>query len=629
MHDAKQIKERLLSNVEAVCFYLLPNGRVEGQEFRAADVTGRPSRHNGGKGGSLAVSLRGDTKGLWKDHGDATQKGDIFDLWCAVKGQTFKDAFPEICRWLGVTNIDRPKPKAKPPAPDTKDVKPVSNTPVMKYLTGIRGIDPATLKAYRIRSHIRPSDHNTDFVCFQFTDSEGVPTMLKSTGIKTTAEGKKDTWTTAPYYTLWGWWLVRPSDRAIAITEGEYDAMSLAQLEPGMPVLSVPAGSSNLTWIENDYDALQRFERVYLIGDMDDAGEAMCREIAKRLGLARCFRVPIPAPHKDANEALTKGEPEHHEVAQWFAKAVTYDPPTLRGAGAFREDVKARLRRDKREDETNSFVFPDIPFQIRDGECTLLTGYTGHGKSEGAYQMLTHEMASGNKTCIASFEIDPSEMMVNIATQMLGKKPSEDEVDKALDWLDGRLWFVTPKDDEQRANTGTDLFNDFAYAAQRFGCKRFMIDSLMFVCKKDDYEGQDNLAKRCRRFVRTDCPEAHVILIAHSAIKKGEEKVPSPSDVLGSAGILAPFNNGLTWWRNVEKEEKIEKAEGDEAKLKDLAKQHDGLLKVWKQRHTGKRCLRKLWFSQQSKTFRTKADDTPPPIVPAGNLTATQTHEMF
>jgi len=615
VHDAKQIKEKLLTNIEAVCFHLLPNGKVEGHEFRAADVTGRPSRHNGGKGGSLAVSLKGDTKGLWKDHGDTTQKGDIYDLWCACKGTTFKEAFPEICRYLGVTNIERPKPKAKPPRPDTSGMGSMTGTPTLAYLTKKRGLTEDTLKAYRIRSHSRPSEHNTDFVAFRFIDSEGEPVMLKSTGIKPTAAGKKDTWSTPPYYTLWGWWLVKPSDRAIVITEGEYDAMSLHQIDPGMPVLSLPAGSSNLTFIENDYDALQRFERIYIASDMDDAGEACARELAKRLGPARCLRVPIPAPHKDANDALVNGGPEDIEVSAWFAKASSYDPPTLRGTGAFRDEVRNRLRREKQEDACNTFVFPDIPFQLRDGECTLLTGYTGHGKSELAYQILSHEMASGLKVCVASFEIDPSEMICNFATQLLGKKPTEDDVDKAVDWLDGRLWFVSPKDDEQKMTASAEVFADFSYAAQRFGCRRFMVDSLMFVCKKDDYEGQDTLAKKCRDFSRKQHSDSHVILIAHSAIKKGEDKLPHASEVLGSAGILAPFNNGLTVWRNVAKGEKIEAAKDDAVKLAEIAKEYDGVLSVWKQRRTGKRPTRRLWFNPDSRTFRTKHADAPPPPV--------------
>ncbi len=610
MHDAKTVKERLLGRVEDVCHYLFPNGKTVGHEFCVGSLTGEA-------GASLKVELRGAKAGVWKDFA-ANQAGDIYDLWAGAKATTFKDAFPEICRWLGITNLDRPKPKAKPPAPDTSALAPMSGTPALAYLTDKRALTVDTLKAYRVRAHKRPSDHNTDFVAFYYTDSEGEPVMLKSTGIKPTAEGKKDIWTTAPYYTLWGWWLVTPKDRSIIITEGEVDAMSVHQLNPGMPVLSLPSGASNLTWIENDYDALTRFERIYICTDMDEPGERAAQEMAKRLGLARCYRLPVPGGLKDANQILTEdhGDESFFEFGVWLMKAFSYDPPTLRGVSSFRQDVKARLRREHREDEVNTFVFPDIPFQLRDGECTLLTGYTGHGKSELAYQMLTHEMASGHKLAIASFEIDASEMICNIGTQLLAHKPTEDEADKVIDWLDGRLWFITPKDDELKVNAAAEIFADFDYAAQRFGCTRFLVDSLMFICKKDDYEAQDLLAKKCRDFGRRD-GRAHVILIAHAAIKKGEEKVPTMSDVMGSGGILAPFNNILICWRNVEKEEKVEKALAakDEDALKKLEADCDALMSCPKQRRTGKRFRRKLWFDTVAKVFRTQPKDKAPPMI--------------
>ena len=615
MHDAKSVKERLLSNVESVCFYLFPKGKVRGHEF----LIGSPA---GEEGSSMTINLRGDKKGVWRDHATMTDKGDIFDLWCAAKNQTFKEAFPEICRYAGVSNIERPKPKQRPPKPDLADVHPMSGTPELAYLTGKRGIHPNTLKAYRVRTHRRPSEHNENFVCFQYTDSEGEPTMLKSTGIKPTAEGKKDIWTTQPFYTLWGWWNVKPSDRAIIITEGEYDAMSVHQLDPGMPVLSLPSGCSNMDWIENDYDALQRLEKIYVMTDRDEPhpktglrpGEEAARVICKRLGLARCYRLLPPEPFKDANQALQDGEPEQLEVSAWIARAFSYDPPTLRGASAFREDVKNRLRRERQEDAVNTFVFPDFPFQLRDGECTLCQGYPGHGKSELTYQVFLHEMASGHKTCVGSAEIGPDEMIVNLATQFLGKKPDENEVDRAIDWLEGRLWFFSNKDDEMK--TWTPVFEDFRYAAQRFGCTRFVIDSLMFFVRKDDYEGQDQFAKACRNFTRANT-DAHLWLLAHSAIKKGEDKVPAMSDVLGSAGILAPFNNVLTVWRNVEKEEKtnIARETRDDGKVEELSKLHDGLLLVCKQRRTGKRPRTKLWFDSSSKSFRTKQADTVPPVA--------------
>jgi twinkle protein len=267
--------------------------------------------------------LRGSSAGLWCDYASLTDKGDVFDLWCKVKNETFRDAFPEICRWLGVSNIDRPKPKSKPPRPDTTglSVEGRISPAVLAYLTG-RALTKDTLKTYRIRSHRRPSDHNTDFVAFQFDCPAGDPVMLKSTGIKPKVDGKKDTWTTAPYYTLWGWWTVQPSDRAIVITEGEYDAMSVHQLNPGFPVLSLPAGSSNLTWIENDFDTLQRFEKIYICTDADEAGEKCAVEMAKRLGKPVATGLSRPSPSR----TRTSSSP-NAPTRTWMSSPGSKPPP--------------------------------------------------------------------------------------------------------------------------------------------------------------------------------------------------------------------------------------------------------------------------------------------------------------
>jgi twinkle protein len=602
--DAQQIKARLLGSLEAVCIYLLPQGKTHGHEFRAGSLAGEAGK-------SLKVELRGEKAGVWKDFGDPTEqdKGDIFDLWCKVKNQTFAEAFPEICAWLGVSDV---RPAVKKPKPILAPVDGLGqgSQEVINYLTQERSIAWETLKLYRVRSHVRPSSFNSSFIGFTFVDSEGSPVMFKSTGIKKSPEGKKDIWSTPPYYTLWGWWLVKPTDRAIVITEGEIDAMSLHQLAPGMPVLSMPAGVSNPDWIANDFTALQRFERIYICSDMDDAGERCAQEIAKRLGLTRCLRLPVPLGFKDVNDALTRAEPDQLELANWFARAFSYDPPTLRGAMSFLEGIRRRLTRWLEEDQGKTFIFPDVDFTIRNGECTLIYGITGHGKSEGLYQIMISEMMNGHRVCICSKEIDPEEMLLNLATQRLGREPKPSELDKLVVWFDGKLFFYDSK--ENLKNNWKGLFSDFEYASRRYGVDRFAIDSLMFCVPKDDYNAQDEFCVAIRDFNRLT--DTHCFLIAHASTKKKEE-LPSLSDILGSSGIPAPFSNILLFWRNHDKEDRLDlaKSANDKAEIEKLQAVHDGFLLIIKNRRKGKRSKTKLWFNPSSRTFRTHAEIPPAP----------------
>jgi twinkle protein len=354
----------------------------------------------------------------------------------------------------------------------------------------------------------------------------------------------------------------------------------------------MPSGASNLTWIENDFHALQNFEKIYILTDQDEAGENCALEIAKRLGRARCCRVPLPGKWKDANEALMKGEPDELEIHEWISRAVTFDPPTLQAAGDFRQKAHTALMKTKSEGEERTFLFPELPFQYRDGETTVITGSPGHGKSDLLYQTHIHEMTAGKRVCIASFEIPPGEMLVIIAWQMKGKEPTPAELDEALDWMDGKLWFFAPAEEDIKWSS---VIEDFRYCAQRFGINRFVVDSLHFLCDKDDYEDQDKFVKAICRFGTLQ--NVHVALVAHANLRK-DDWIPGLQDVEGSKGMMKPIHNGITVWRNTAKEDAIEAEKSGAEEI------HDGMFRVWKQRSTGKHFKRKMWFDPDSRRFR-------------------------
>lgn len=627
MNDAPSLKARLVSQLEGVCSYLLPAGKVIKNEFRVGSLSGEA-------GNSLAVQLAGERRGLWQDFahpGDAAQSGDVFALWMGAHGCTFKDACGEIERYLGITRIEAPKAKPLPPPPDESACGPMRGTEAIKYLHD-RGLNDETLKLYRVRAHSRNSEFNQHFIAFRFTNPDGQPVMLKSTGIakKPPAEGKtegaKDIWTTKPYYTLFGWWLVGPNVRSIIITEGEIDAMSVHQLSPGLPVLSMPSGASNLDWIENDWEALQRFEKIYILTDMDEAGERAALAIAKRLGQARCVRIPVPAPFKDANEALQKADPEALEWSStWLAKAYSYDPKTLVGPAGMKDAVKALLKRDRAEAEHNTFLFPGVPFRLRSGEMTLFTGYPHGGKSTGAYQIHLSEMENGERVLLASYEIPPEKMLVELATMKCRHAPTDEELDACLDWLTGKLWFYRPP---QENATLDALLGDMRYATERFGVTRHVVDSLHFLAAKEDYEGQDKVSASLYKFAVNTA--THVALVAHSAKSKDADRVPGMGDVEGSGGVCKPVDNGITFWRNSNKDEKIEKAResGDSDAIKKAEALPDGIMQIWKQRTNGKLSRTKLWFCTEAKRFRTTPEPEPK-MEPATTEKAEDGKELF
>jgi twinkle protein len=95
-------------------------------------------------------------------------------------------------------------------------------------------------------------------------DGKGEVDMVKYTALKREEGGKKIIWASAdskPH--LFGWQAISPNERNVFITEGEVDALTLASWS--RPALSVPSGVKNFDWIEHDYDALARFDRIYIV----------------------------------------------------------------------------------------------------------------------------------------------------------------------------------------------------------------------------------------------------------------------------------------------------------------------------------------------------------------------------
>jgi len=598
MLTAVELKSRLHGQIESVLIHLFPNGKREGKDWKVSDLSGAP-------GNSLKVCMTGAKIGVWSDFSSSEKGGDILDLWMHVRDLTFKEMFDEACRFVGLTNVETIRRKEKPITPRV-DKLPMRGSRVHAYCRS-RGISDETLIKYRVRTMHR--NGSPDWIAWSIHDFEDDRLLeVKATAIDLSPEGKKQIWSSPPYHTLIGWWTVKPSHRAIVITEGEFDMMSLDQMQPGIPVLSMPSGCSNLDWIENDYDRLNMFERIYICTDMDPAGEEAALKIAHRLGLARTYRVKPPeiAGCKDANDILVRMdelEEEDTNGSFWLGRAQTYSPETIREAKSLVRGMLEILERSKKQ-EKRDFLFPAIDFNVRDGETTLLTGYPSGGKSNLLYQMILHELEMGQKALIGSYEITSEAIAYEFARMRYGRNIDAERIKEVANWLNDRCFFLTPSDPV----VVDEVWRDMDYAQARYGVTRFAFDSLHFIIDKDEYVEQDKFIKKLHR--KTKEMDVATILIAHSRPKDlGMERIPGMPQVEGSGGIVKPVDNGITMWRNETKKMKIDEAMGPDSVGKveacEILAMHDAVFSIWKQRATGVERTWRLWFDRDKKLFRT------------------------
>ena len=446
------LNKHLSQHIDVVMKTWFPNAKRRGSSYAMGDLDGGEGQSTGVYPGRGGVYLAKD-----KSTGEST---NILKLVMRQVGN-YHETQAEIKALLGITDVQTVAAAPKPETPKVA-IKPLTGSWAMEYLTKTRGLSTDTLRKYGVRSHSRNSSYNTDFYAFKFVSPDGDYVMLKSVGVDKGEKGRKDIWSTAAYATLWGWPTVDDTADQITICEGEIDAMSLCDMGADMPVLSVPSGCSNMGWIENDYEALERFETIYLCFDNDEAGEKAANDVAKRLGITRCKRLRVPAPHNDLNDLLIAGD----GMGPLYENAESYDPKTLKPVDGMAAELAEEIDRYQQENEHNPFLFPELRYRFRKGELTIVGGYPGHGKSQWLYQSCMHEMLNNDRrACIASFEIPSKSMLFNMLWMHNGHMPKEDSIQSDITQFQDRLWFIE----------GEKAANDVAKRLGITRCKRLRV----------------------------------------------------------------------------------------------------------------------------------------------------------
>jgi twinkle protein len=577
--NAGDIARQLADRATDVVAYLLPNGKRAGSEWKAGSTSGEP-------GGSLSVRLTGAKAGVWKDF-DRGESGDLLDLWAACRGLSVAEAIAEAKGYLGIRDV-RPEREAKT---FKRPEKPKCQTPksrVREWLHS-RGIEDRTIEAFKVGEQQR--DGKAYAVLPYLRDGELVNVKYRN------ADDKKDMRQEGGAEPcLFGWHLIEPKARTVAICEGEIDAMTLWQA--GIPALSVNAGAGNHQWLENDWDRLERFSDILVAFDADDAGQKGAKEVIRRLGVARCRKLVFPA--KDANDWLMQGASGEDFMAA-ARDAKPEDPEELRSASDFMANVKALFYPERgASGDPVLRLDKDLDwFEFRQGELTVWTGYNGHGKSLLLSQVLLGMAQQGERVCVFSGEMIPARQVKRMAKQASGAdRPTAPYLDAIGEWLRGRIWIF----DMVGSATIARLLEVFEYANKRYGIRQFVIDSLMMTDVPEDGPGsmsaQKDAVQKLANFARRN--GCHLHLVAHPRKGKDETAGPGKLDVAGSSKITDGADNVFTVW-SARRDEAAPPTDEPDAKL-ELQKQRNGEVQHFKLM---------LWFVKSAQQYATTSKRLP------------------
>lgn len=558
----------------AIAQYLLPKGKRQSGEWKAGSTGGE-------EGKSLSVRLSGAKAGVWADFASG-EGGDLIDLWMSVRGLSMSAAMSEAMQYLGIRDTMPEKP-AQPFKRPAKPSGQAAKAGAMEWLQK-RGLTPETIAAFKIAEQLR--DGKTYALFPYLRDGELVNVKYRNVAEKRDMrqEGGAEP-------CLFGWHLIDPKARTVAICEGEIDAMTLHQV--GVPALSVNAGAGNHQWIENDWSRLDRFSEILIFFDNDESGEKGAREVMHRIGAERCKRVILPA--KDANEYLLSGA-DGSDFWDCIKAAKPQDPEELRQASDFIDRVKAMFY-PAHGDERDPVLRLDRDvewFEFRTGELTVWTGYNGHGKSLMLSQILLGLMQQGERVVVFSGEMTPERQLKRIAKQASGlDRPTMGYLDAIGRWLHDKMWLFNVVGSASIER----LLTVFLYARKRYGTRHFVIDSLMMTDVPEDGAGamtaqKEAVRKLCDFAKRNNC---HIHLVAHPRKGVDESKGPGKLDVAGSSKITDGADNVFTVWSARRDESKEVDPDEPDARL-ELQKQRNGDMQHYSL---------KLWFNKSAQQFCT------------------------
>lgn len=454
--------------------------------------------------------------------------------------------------------VDLHEPRT--PAKNLADFKPLTETG-LAYLAS-RGIGAEVASLYGVvsgRRYFPPrggeEGGTMEGVGFRYEEGEKhVATKWRS------PEGKCFVADGAPR-TLWGPRVLPGED--LILTEGEIDAMSVFQAA-GIKAKSLPNGATDnaspntrFTFLDASYEEIKAAGRVILFLDNDAPGRATQKEIARRIGRARCWRVNLPEGVKDANDALRSLGQDG--LAALVKAAEPWPVEGLVRPSEFRQQVRDLRRNGMPRGVSTGIPALDPYLSIMPGMLYVVTGRPGAGKSTFIDQM---EVAIADRLgwhwTNASFESPGHYHIARLISQKTRQRFAElDEavIERTQDWIDDHFAMLTSD-----GMVSIDSVLERAEASvMRYGSKGLVIDPYNFIRdqgREADTEFANEVVAKCKMFAQSR--DVAVFIVAHPSKPQnnvGQDWAPGGYNISGSANFFNRADFGITVARTAGAEE--------------------------------------------------------------------------
>lgn len=279
-------------------------------------------------------------------------------------------------------------------------------------------------------------------------------------------------------------------DRMVVVTEGELDAMSVAQATKfKVPAVSIPQGvTSAVKALKANYRWLDRFETIVLWLDNDEPGQAVLPDCASLFepGKVKVVRHPTA---KDASDLLQAGHEGEVYAAVWGA--TPWSPQGIVNA----RDCASDMAQEEGE-PICSYPYPKLNTMtggILRGEVVYHVAGTGIGKTSHIVEYQHHLLKHGIKFGVMRFEDTRRKVQLDLMSReiedRLHLRPRPEAEMVALHSYVFGKGHVEILDPERALWDFDSITGYIRYMAKGLDCEVVFVDPLSFL--QAAYKGAD------------------------------------------------------------------------------------------------------------------------------------------
>lgn len=584
--------------------------------------------------------------------GACSRSYDILDVFM-LKGMTYNQACRKLFELAGMPySFGELGVKTRRQYQYPKEVVCDDKSQVYEYFKK-RKISPSTIDYADVR---QDDEGNT---VFNYYDTNDVLTMVKYRPSRRINKGENKCWcqkgadTTPLLFNMNRINTTVP----LLICEGEPDCLSA--IEAGFTnAVSVPLGSTNFHWIEENWDWLEQFDSIIICSDNDEAGLKMQRECIYRLGSWRTKVVEIPRFFINEETKEKRAINDLNEVLYFFGKEKVLElildakESPVPGVVDFSDIEDVDL------DALDGIPtgLPNLDrylMKLFYGTLNIVTGINGSGKSSFLNQVICQCLDRGENAYLFSGELPNFQAKNWLNFIFAGQRNVKEcsfndsvfykvtpEAKKAIsEFYRGRLYIR--KDGE--SNKKTDIIKSMEDSVRKYGTKLLILDNMTAM----DLEGNDNnkydkQAELIMELIAFAVKFNVVVILVVHPHKIDMMRRLNKMDVQGISAIIDLAHRIISLYRVQEKDKQGEpKLNGSGWRVKPI--KADVIIDILKDRLTGyeSRSI-EVFYDRPSKRFFTNEEEldyrykwdqtvykTPLPFPPQQLLEAEDDNEVF